>query len=200
MRKSWKILGIILLVIIIIIGGALFIRTRITIFKLVYKKPPKSLSEEPPEKLYKETINEFNREFGNWKDITSYHPSGTPDRIYSGISDSEIREERSGLTIDYFIVRLRYIADKHPESRWADDAQMVLASYLAAFPKLSIIEYIKLTEKFPDAKVEEWTMKNCMFFPPRDREIPATILAQAQIAFIYYRDLKNYKKAIEESR
>ncbi len=164
MKKSGKIIGLILLVL-ILLGIGLFIQTRI----------------RAPEKLFKATINEIN---------------------------NEISEESSEKNVGYFISRLRYIVDNYPKSRWADDAQRILADLYTGWDyEKAIEEKRKIIKKFPDAKWEEWTLKNSpvpiyYFGGPKKKtaQYPADALAQFEIAFIYYRDLKNYQKAIEESQ
>ena len=124
-----------------------------------------------PEKLFKETINKMNQQ-----------------------SSKEI-------PADYFITKLHYIVDKYPNSKWADDAQRILADLYTGWDDEKVIEEKrKIIEKFPDAKWEEWTIKNSPTPIYRPFDFPADALAQFEIAFIYYRDLKNYQKAIEKSQ
>ncbi len=85
-------------------------------------------------------------------------------------------------------------------SIWADDAQWLLAIlYMGADSKKAINEYQKIIEKFPNAKWEEWTLKNSpvVFI---SKQASAATVAQSQIALIYYQDLKKYNQAIEESQ
>ena len=153
MKKSVKIIGLILLVIIII---------SIALFKY----------GTSPENVFKATINRLN------------HKSGKE------------------LPADYFIERLRYIVDTHPESIWADDAQRIIADLYSGWNyEKAIEEKRKIIAEFPDAKWEEWTLKNSFnlaIFRPLD--FPADALAQFEIVFIYYYRLKDYQKAIEEGQ
>ena len=127
-----------------------------------------------PEKLFKTTINEINNEL----------------------------KEPSKKDIGYFISRLQYVVDNYPKSIWADDAQRIMADLYSGFdPERAIDEYQKIIEKFPDSKIEEWTLKNCppfVTFLSVINKIPAGAESQALIADIYYIVLKNYPKAIEE--
>ena len=129
-----------------------------------------------PEKLFKTTINEIN---------------------------NELSKKSSKKDVSYFISRLRYIAGNYPESIWADDAQRILADLYRGFDsEKAINEYQKIIKKFPNSKIEEWTLKNCTFatFLKYINEIPATVEAQSQIADTYFQGLKNYQKTIEEAQ
>ncbi len=126
-----------------------------------------------PEKLFKKTIKNYNQEI-----------SKTSEKI----------------SLNNYIPKLRYIADKRPKSKWADDAQRVLAELLINYPEESIFEYRKFIKNFPDSVIEEWTIENTIFFPKFINKIPPVVEAQSQIAFTYYRRLENHQKAIEESQ
>lgn len=126
-----------------------------------------------PEKLFKATINEMNQE-----------------------SSKEV-------PVGHFISKLRYVADNYPASKWADDAQRILADlYIGWDPEKAMNEYQKIIEKFPSSKIEEWTLKNCTFatFLKWINKISSADEARTQIALIYLSNLKDYKKAIEESQ
>ncbi len=156
MKKSVKIIGLTLLV--VVIG--------IFLYRL-----------GSPERVFKATMNEFN---------------------------SELSGESRAKDVGYSISRLHYVADNHPESIWADDAQRILADLYIGIskPEKAMNEYQKIIEKFPDSKIEEWTLKNCTFatFLKWINKIPAADEARVQIAFIYHTNLKDYRKAIEESQ
>ena len=159
MKKSVKIIGLILLVIIVIIIMGIFFYV-----------------QGSPENVFKATMNEFN---------------------------SELSGESRAKDVGYTISRLRYVADKHPKSRWADDAQRIIADLsIGLGPEKVMNEYQTIIEKFPDSKIEEWTLKNCTFtsFLKWIDKISSADEAQAQIALIYLVNLKDYKKAIEESQ
>ncbi len=127
---------------------------------------------------------------------------GTSPENFFKATINEINQESSEeIPVGHFIAKLHYIADKYPKSIWADDAQRILAGlYIGWDPEKAIDEKKKIIEKFPDAKWEEWTLKNSpvpIYFPV---DFPADALAQFEIAFTYYNNLKNYQKAIEESQ
>lgn len=126
-----------------------------------------------PEKLFKETVRNYNQEI-----------SKTSEKI----------------SLNNYIPKLHYIVDNYPKSKWADDAQRVLAELLINYPEESIFEYRKFIKNFPDSIIEEWTIENTIFFPKFINKIPPVVEAQSQIAFTYYRNVKNCQEAIEESQ
>ena len=135
-----------------------------------------------------------------------FYVQGSPENVFKATMNefnSELSGESRAKDVGYTISRLRYVADKHPESRWADDAQRIIADLsIGLGPEKVMNEYQKIIEKFPNSKIEEWTLENCTFtsFLKWIDRIPAADEAQAQIALIYLVNLKDYKKAIEESQ
>lgn len=151
-------------------GKTIGLITAIVIASIVWLLHTKAKS---PEKLFKKTIRNYNQ---------------------------EISKTSEKMLVNNYISKLRYIADKHPESKWADDAQRVLAELLINYPEESIFEYRRFIKNFPNSVIERWTIENTIFFPKFINKIPPVIEAQLQIAFTYYRNLKNYQKAIEEAQ
>lgn len=97
------------------------------------------------------------------------------------------------------------IVTEHPKSRWADDAQYCLAySYFIYGNWNKEIEGLKkFINKYPNAKFEDWTVKESdkvPIFPISSKSYRGELYAYTQykIGFVYYAYKKDYGHAIVE--
>lgn len=86
-------------------------------------------------------------------------------------------------------------------NKWADDICWLVAVWSNLNPEKQITKYEKFIERFPNARIEEWTMKHGlgrMSIPAHINVITPPVLAQYKIGWIYSHRLEEYEKAIPE--
>ena len=105
-----------------------------------------------------------------------------------------LSEDLSDSTWNEKIIRYRWklksLAERHPESVWADDAQYIF-SVLGASEGLLVPEFEYLLAHFPNSEVEPWTRQMFDFMIPD--ESPLDFVVRKHLC-VNYADLKKKRR------